>query len=216
MLRNMKFNQPLKLTISSFLSYITLGILAFFPTFAISIHPTPTQQVAILSDEEKAERTELIQTANSQMGEGNFAAAETSLRAFVKKFPQDAFGYYQLGNAIARQNRSEEAIAQYQQALKYNPRYALAYNAIGLTYANLSQWDEAANQLRKALEINPNYGDAMYNLGQVLWQGNKKEEAIASFEKAIKIFKNEKRDEKVRRIEKTIEQLKQGDDPSVS
>jgi tetratricopeptide (TPR) repeat protein len=216
----MKFKQYLKSIISKSLGYIPLGIFmavaTYFPTFGVSPQIQSRQLVAILSDQEKAERAQLIQTANSQIGEGNLTAAETSLRELVKKFPRDAFAYYQLGNVLARQNRSEDAIAQYQQALKYNPRYALAYNAIGLTYGSLSQWDEAASQFRKALEINPNYGDAMYNLGQVLWQGNYREDAIASFEKALKIFKTEKRDEKVRRIEKTIEQLKKGEDPSLS
>ncbi|WP_041739605.1 tetratricopeptide repeat protein [Calothrix sp. PCC 6303] len=217
----MKFKQSFKLNISNKpLGYFTLGTLITVATSFYSLVVVPQAQarqlVAILSEQEKAERAQLIQTANSQMGEGKFAAAETSLRELLKKFPRDAFGYYQLGNVLARQNRSEDAIAQYQQALKYNPRYAVAYNAIGLTYGSLSQWDEAASQFRKALEINPNYGDAMYNLGQVLWQGNYREDAIASFEKALKIFKAEKRDEKVRRIEKTIEQLKKGDDPGIS
>jgi tetratricopeptide (TPR) repeat protein len=221
MLGNMKLKQSYKPNIShKSLSYIILGILitvaTSLPSFGVSPQTQARQVVAILSDQEKAERARLIQTSNSQMGEGNFTAAETSLRELVKKFPRDAFAYYQLGNVLARQNRSEDAIVQYQEALKYNPRYALAYNAIGQTYGSLSQWDEAASQFRKALEINPNYGDAMYNLGQVLWQGNHREDAIASFEKALKIFKTEKRDEKVRRIEKTIEQLKKGDDPSLS
>jgi tetratricopeptide (TPR) repeat protein len=165
---------------------------------------------------EQNERTQLIQTANLLMSEGNLVGAEENLRQLVKKFPKDAFGHYQLGNVFLRQERPEDAIASFQEATRLNSRYALAYNGMGVGYASQEKWDDAMTQFRKALEINPEYGDALMFLGQVLIQVNKRDEGIASLNKALNIFKQQNRNERVQRIEEILRKIKQSDDPSVS
>jgi Flp pilus assembly protein TadD len=204
---------------------LTLGILGvYFASSSVLANTAlsnklPTSSgivIAQLSEGEQAERNQLIQTANSQLNQGNLVAAEENLQKFVKKFPKDAFGHYQLGNVFLRQEKPEDAIKSFQEATRLNPRYALAYNGMGVAYASQEKSDDAITQFRKALEINPEYGDALMFLGQVLMQVNKKDEGIASLNKALNIFKQQNRNERVKRIEEMLQKIKQSDDPSLS
>jgi tetratricopeptide (TPR) repeat protein len=162
------------------------------------------------------ERSQLVQQANALYNQRDFKGAETSLRQLIKKYPEDAFGHFQLGNVLLRQKQPEAAIKSYEEAIRLKPKYALAYNAVGVVYATQDRWNEAITEYRKALEINPNYGEAMTNLGQALWQINKRDEAVASLEKALTIFKTQSRNDKVYQIEQMLKQIRNVNDPSVS
>ncbi|WP_315791483.1 tetratricopeptide repeat protein [Fischerella sp. JS2] len=208
--------------------YSTLGLLLVTSTsefaFAQIRNPGTTKQhtqeqlLAQFSDGNSGqqERSQLIRTANTLFSQGDLAGAEDNLRKFIKKYPKDAFGYYQLGNVLFRQERKDEAIKQYQEAIRLDSKYALAHNGIGLVFASQEQWEAAIAEYNKALAINPNYGDALTNLAQALWEVGKREEAIASLEKALSAFKAQNKPRQVERIQEILRQLKPNDDPSVS
>lgn len=178
--------------------------------------PKQIQKLAQFSDTDSPERSQMIQQANALYNQGELAGAADNLCRFIKKFPQDAFGHFQLGNVFFRQTKPEAAVSAYQEAIRLKPEYALAYNAIGAVYASQSRWDDAITEYQKALKINPNYGDALINLGEAQWQTNKKAEAQASLERALNIFKSQSRNEKVYRVEQILRQMKKGNDPSIS
>jgi len=174
------------------------------------------QKLAQLSDNEQTERSQLLQAANSLYNQGNLKAAEENFRKFIKKFPEDAFGRFQLGNVLFYQKKPEEAISEYREAIRLKPQYALAYNAIGMAYASQSRWEEAMTEYQKALEINPNYGDALTNYALVLWQTNKKDKAVSSLEKALAIFKSQNRNEKANQVQQILQKIKTSDAPNLS
>lgn len=168
------------------------------------------------SSEGSSERSQMMQQANASFNQGDLTGAEENLRKLIKKFPDDAFGRFQLGNVLFRQKKSEEAISSYREAIRIQPKYALAYNAIGIVYASQSRWEEAITEYKKALEINPNYGEGLTNFALALWQTNKKDEALSSLQKALNIFKAQNRGEKVNQVERILREIKTGDEPSVS
>ncbi|MEH2299263.1 tetratricopeptide repeat protein [Nostoc sp.] len=167
-------------------------------------------------DTGSTERSQMMQQANASFNQGDLTGAEENLRKLIKKFPDDAFGRFQLGNVLFRQKKSEEAISSYREAIRIQPKYALAYNAIGIVYASESRWEEAITEYKKALEINPNYGEGLTNFALALWQTNKKDEALSSLQKALNIFKAQNRGEKVNQVERILREIKTGDQPSVS
>lgn len=215
----MKPNNPFKSAFFQTASYLMLGILTVTNTsqsvFA-QVSNSGGQMLAQLSDNEPPERSQLVQTANTLFNQGDLTGAEKSLRNLIKKYPEDAFGYYQLGNVLFRQGKKEDAIKEYQEAIRLNSKYALAYNAIGVVFASQQRWDEAIAQYQKALDINPNYGDALTHLAQAFWGQGKRNEAIASLEEALKIFKKQDRPEKVEQIQRILRDIKGSDDPTVS
>ncbi len=174
------------------------------------------QKLAQFSDTGSSQRSQMLQQANSLFNQGDLTGAEENFRKFVKQFPDDAFGHFQLGNVLFRQKKPQEAISSYQEAIRLQPKYALAHNAMGMVYASQSRWEEAISEYKKALEINPNYGEGLTNFALALWQTNKKDEALSSLEKALNIFKEQNRGEKVNQVERILREIKTADDPSVS
>lgn len=185
-------------------------------SFAVIPDVNRIDQIARLSDREQQERLILIQTINQLLRDRNLTGAEENARKFTTKFPKDAFGYFQLGNVLFRQDKAEDAIKAYQQAIVLNPEYALAYNATGEVYTSQYRWQDAANAYNQALKINPEYAQALANLAQALWEQGKRAEAIASLEKVVSLFKSQNQTDKAERIERILRDLKRTDDPAIS
>ncbi|MEA5513746.1 tetratricopeptide repeat protein [Nodularia sp. UHCC 0506] len=174
------------------------------------------EKLAQFGGSQQEERSQLMQQAKTLSSQGDFTGAEENLRKLIKKFPRYAFGHFELGNVLFRQNKAEEAINAYREAIRFNSNHALAYNGIGLVYASQNRWEEAITAYQKALEINPNYGDALANSAVALLQNNQRSEGIASLEKALAVFKSQNRNERVFQIERILQQIKTADDPSIS
>ena len=84
-------------------------------------------------------------------------------------------GYSQLGKlALAIRNQGdtkaileqyEEAIADYDQALRVQPDNMLAYIHRGLAKARMGDFEEAIIDFNQALQLQPNYAIALMNRG---------------------------------------------------
>ncbi|BAY40904.1 TPR repeat protein [Nostoc sp. NIES-2111] len=169
------------------------------------------QKIAQFADPQQ-ERSQLIQQANALFSQGDFQGAEENLCKFLKRYSDDAFGHFQLGNVFFRSKKFEAAISAYREAIRLKPQYAVAYNAVGMVFASQNRWSEAIAEYQKALEINLDYGDALTNLALAFWQTNKKDEALVSLEKAINIFKKQNRNEKANQVEQLMQRIKNSND----
>jgi tetratricopeptide (TPR) repeat protein len=92
-----------------------------------------------------------------------------------------------LGMALVRSGRIQEAIAHYKRALWLNPDYAEAHNNLGLALMSLGRVPEAMGHFEQALTLNPNYAEAHGNLGVALVRSGRIQEAIAHYERALTI-----------------------------
>ncbi len=221
----MKSKNPLKSTFSQTASYLILSILPVINTsILVKADVGNSSQAKILaqlsntdsSNTEDKEQVQLTQTANTLLSQGNLNGAEENLRNLVKKFPDDTFGYYQLGNVLFSEGKKEDAIQQYQQAIHLDSKYALAHNAIGQVLASQEKWPEAVAEYQKALSINADYGEALTNMAQALWAQGDHQQAIASLEKALNVFKAQDRPEKAQQVQQILKKIKAGNDPGLS
>ena len=57
--------------------------------------------------------------------------------------------------AYTQQGRTDEAIREYQAALRINPDYADAHYNLGVAYAQQGRTDEAMREYQAALRVNP-------------------------------------------------------------
>jgi Flp pilus assembly protein TadD len=92
-----------------------------------------------------------------------------------------------LGDALFRKGRTDEAIPQFQKALEIKPDYAEACNHLGNVLLQQGQTEKAIAQFQKTLEIKPDYAEACNNLGNALLQQGRLNEATAHFQKALEI-----------------------------
>ena len=61
------------------------------------------------------------------------------------------------GDVLLRLGRGEEALAQYNTALKYDKNNADIYYNLGVVYLESKKHQEAMNLFNNALRINPNH-----------------------------------------------------------
>ncbi len=95
--------------------------------------------------------------------------------------------YNNLGNALLRSGKVDEAIAQYQTALQIEPYYAESYNNLGFAFLQQGRLDEAIAEYQTALRIKPDYANAHFNLGDALVRKGNPGEGILQFQKVLKI-----------------------------
>jgi tetratricopeptide (TPR) repeat protein len=94
---------------------------------------------------------------------------------------------FQAGNELLETGHYEEAIKNYDKAIKFKSDYCVMWTNRGSALASLGLWEEAIASYNKAIEINPNDVIAWVNHGIALSKINLVEEAIASYNKAIEI-----------------------------
>ena len=63
--------------------------------------------------------------------------------------------HYNEGMELFTQDRLDEAVAAYQQALREDPSYVDALHALAMTYAHQEKLDEAIQVAKKLIEIAP-------------------------------------------------------------
>ena len=111
-------------------------------------------------------------------------------RDCVEKSPYKARPHTNLGYALMRQGKIEEAVYHYSEALRIAPNYALAHNNLGDALARQGKVAEAVRQYTEALRLRPDYAEAHNNLGNALMDTGKVEEAVNHYTKALQLSPN--------------------------
>jgi Ca-activated chloride channel family protein len=110
--------------------------------------------------------TDGARKGNDAYEKGDFAGAEQAYLEALRQNPDDARIYFNLGNALAKQGKFDEAISAYERFKDMSPdpqSKAMADFNIGNIYGNQEKWDRAKEQFRNALRQNPYDEDAKYN-----------------------------------------------------
>ena len=95
--------------------------------------------------------------------------------------------HHKLGEALAEQNRTAEAIRHYSEALRIQPNFIQTYLNLGDTYASLGNDEDAVIYYNEALQKKPNYEKAHNNLGNVMARQGNFEGAVYHYNEALKI-----------------------------
>ncbi|PHX54717.1 hypothetical protein CP500_014585 [Tychonema bourrellyi FEM_GT703] len=98
--------------------------------------------------------------------------------------------YAKQGDACFFENRYEDAIAAYNQALQIQPDLADTWNNRGVVLTRMQRYPEAIASYEQATTIRPNYPDAWNNRGVVLLELQHFPDAIACYDQAIQAKPN--------------------------
>ncbi|RZB35315.1 MAG: hypothetical protein SRB1_01083 [Desulfobacteraceae bacterium Eth-SRB1] len=105
----------------------------------------------------------------------------------VKVTENNWLAYNNLGLALMREGKLNDAVLNYKKALQIRPDYLTALDNIGLALYRLEKFEEALFYYSKALKIYPKHAGIHNNTANVLTALGKLEEAIKHYKKAILI-----------------------------
>jgi protein O-GlcNAc transferase len=114
----------------------------------------------------------------------------TSSEELKDKQPKSADSYNDLGNLLAQQGKTEEAIASYQTAIDLQPDFAIAHNNLGNLLVQQGEMEKAIASYQTAIDLQPDLVIAHSNLGNLLAYQGETEKAIASYQTAISLQPN--------------------------
>ena len=130
---------------------------------------------AVFAQGEKA----MIKEGNDAYKKADYPAATQSYGKVVEKNPANATAQYNLGNALYKSEKTEEAIAAYDKSvtqLSKPVEKSNAYYNKGVVLQNNKQLPECIDAYKNALKLDPNNEDARQNLQKALQQQKKEDE----------------------------------------
>jgi len=107
-------------------------------------------------------------------------------RDVVQHSPNSAVPHYNLASALNAQGRIDEAIAEYQTAIRIQPG-AVAYTSLGVAYQAKGLINEAIEQYRLALRLQPGDADAHTYLAIAYAESGALNNAIEHFRIAVQL-----------------------------
>jgi len=95
--------------------------------------------------------------------------------------------YVNLGNILAEQGRSQEAVAPLEKAVALAPNNAYCHMTLGDLYRKIGEMEQARRELVRATDLDPNSAVGHYQLGRVYKEINQLDRAKAEFDRTAEL-----------------------------
>jgi len=105
----------------------------------------------------------------------------------VKKSPNKARGYYNLGLQYLYSGNINQALNAFLIVLTFDSDNIDAHNNLGMAYQKLGRYHDAMNEYQIAINLNPNYAAAYNNLGTIYRHLGHYHDAISKYRTALRI-----------------------------
>ena len=113
--------------------------------------------------------------------------AETLWADTLSKNPTCWMAHNNLGTVLLQRGKIEEAIGQYEEALRIRPDLAVAQNSLANALLEAGHVQEAIEHYEQAVRIAPDYAEAHYSLGVALAKTGKIQGAIWHYKDALRV-----------------------------
>ncbi len=116
---------------------------------------------------------------------------EALARHNIEKNPADFEAHYNLAAMLQSRNKLDDAMREYEFALRLQPDDAAANNAMGAAFLASGKGNEAIPYLSRAVKTRSDYFDARYNLGNALASQDDFNGAAEQFRLAVQLQPND-------------------------
>ncbi len=96
-----------------------------------------------------------LEKAKTAIARKDWAAALVVLEPYTAANPRSADGFNLLGYSLRNQNKYDESLVAYKQALNLDPKHKGAHEYIGIAYVQMGQLDKAKEHLASLDKICP-------------------------------------------------------------
>jgi tetratricopeptide (TPR) repeat protein len=155
----------------------------------------------------------ILKKGNEAYQKNEFEKAAEQYRKVTTKTPDNATAQYNLGNALYKNSKTEDAVTAYESAVKnlmVKEDKAKAFYNKGVVLQNNKKLPECIDAYKNALKLNPQDDDARQNLQKALQQLKQQQQQQ---QKENKEQKKPKEDEKKKEQEKKKEEEQKNQQP---
>jgi superkiller protein 3 len=92
-----------------------------------------------------------------------------------------------LGDALCKLKKWDEAVAVYREAIDLGPKDSGAYLGLGNALRGQKKLDDAVAAYRRGIDLDPKESGAWINLGNALLDQNKLDDALAAYRRALEL-----------------------------
>jgi tetratricopeptide (TPR) repeat protein len=130
-----------------------------------------------------------LHAANALVHMQNYRKARPLADTYARRRRDDWRGPFLLGMVASGEGRMEEALAQYEEAVRRAPEHGPAYLNAGATYlygpSTPERLDAAARWFKRGLEIAPRYPELHYYLGLVRFRQRRWSDAVVPLRESV-------------------------------
>jgi tetratricopeptide (TPR) repeat protein len=115
-------------------------------------------------EETQRRRFEEGKSDSSYPSDANKSSARPGVVRAASPEEQKALAHNERGLDLFSKGKLEQAIKEYNEAIRAYPTLAAAHNNLGSAYFAAARFDEAAASFLQAIKLDPDYGQAHFNL----------------------------------------------------
>ena len=139
-------------------------------------------------DETQKRRFEEGKSDSRFPSDANRAGAKPGVVRAVSPEEQKALARNERGLEYFSKGKFEQAVKEYDEALKLYPQLAAAHNNMGSAYFALARYEEAARSFAEAARLDPAYAQAHFNLALALIKLGREREAGEALDAATRAY----------------------------
>ncbi len=128
---------------------------------------------------------QLIEEASQLHRSNDLAGAEKAYQKVLSESPENAEIHHLLGLVNAQQNKFEQAIKYFKQAIKVDSHNEKYFTNLGEAYLRNRNFTQALESHQQSLKVKEDYHEGYFHVGNTLRLSGKYLEAIQYYEKAI-------------------------------
>jgi len=118
---------------------------------------------------------------------GKFAEAAGECLRVLARAPGDSRAHDLLGVIAGKQQRTDEALREFSEAIRSDSANADAHNDLGILYERMGKGEEALQAYRAAVRADGKHANAQFNLGTALAKNGQLDEAAAHWLEAVRL-----------------------------
>ncbi|WP_457745518.1 tetratricopeptide repeat protein [Sulfurimonas sp.] len=148
----------------------------------------------------------LMQRADDEVQKGDLQKALAIYSEVNIKAPKNPEILFKMGYVLAQQDRDDEALEYYKEALELDSKNTYIHQAIASLYRKMHEYASARNHLNASLDIDDTNPITYYNYGNLLNDMKHYDEAKEMYKKALEL------DSDFKEAKEELEKLKKEED----